>query len=221
MSYTWTPPLHEQYKVNVHIVTSSRQLNGNFNGIGIIIRDHRGRLVKAVSGTIKGLSNMATQLWAIHMGINQARLANCELLTVETDNYAPYHEVVRKDGRGDKNCLWIVEQIKKLLGYNPEWHNRFRIIPETSNRAANYLALVGLNNWTCMHLIFEPFGRLQEKMDLDMGFGPPIPQLQLLPIPRDALGYVQGFAPSGQVFPANRILSVPDFQSENGSGDAA
>lgn len=40
---------------------------------------------------------------------------NCEFVTFETNNFNPYFEVNRKDGRGDEACLWIVEQIKKLL----------------------------------------------------------------------------------------------------------
>lgn len=173
--YTWKAPLRNTYKVNVHVLHTSRQYNGNNNGIGIIIRDYRGRLIRALTGTMRGLSPLATQLWAIHLGLNQARITNCELVHLETDNFNPFLEVTRLDGRGDRTCLWIVEQIKKLLGYNPEWDNIVNYIPETSNRTAHYLAVVGLNNWSSMHFVLAPFGRLQEKMDLDMGFGPPIP----------------------------------------------
>lgn len=62
-------------------------------------------------------------------------------------------------------------------------------------RSAHNLAAAGLNNWNVMHFFSEPFGRLQEKMDLDMGFGPPILQLQISPILIDAQGHVRGFAP--------------------------
>lgn len=45
-----------------------------------------------------------------------------------------------------------------------------------------------------MHYVLEPFGCLQEKMGLDMGFGRPNPQLQVTPIPIDHQGMVLGFA---------------------------
>lgn len=62
-------------------------------------------------------------------------------------------------------------------------------------RSAHNLAAAGFNNWNAMHFFSEPFGRLQEKMDLDMGFGPPILQLQISPILIDAQGHVRGFSP--------------------------
>lgn len=193
--YTWTPPLRKHYKVNVHILHTSMQFNENSNGVGIVIRVHSGCMIRGLTGTIRGLSTMATQLWALHMGLNHARLANCEFVVLETNNFNPYFEVKMKDGRANKACLSIVEQIKKLLNYNQEWENNFTYVAESSNRAAHYLVAVGLNNWDSMHLVLEPFGRLQEKLDLDMGFGPPIVQLQVSPISLDAHGYVLGFFP--------------------------
>lgn len=214
--YTWTTPSRGQFKVNVHVIHTSRQFNGNTNGVGIVIRDHRGRMIRALIGTMRGLSTLATQLWAIHMGLNQARLANCEIVSLEMDNFNPFFEVNRLDGRGDRTCLWIVEQIKKLLGYNPEWENVVKYVSESSNRAARYLAAVGLNNWETMHYTLEPFGRLQEKLNLDMGFGPSIPQLQVSPIPPDAYGFVLGFAPTEAIAAQQDQDEAPDFQSVNG-----
>lgn len=216
--YTWQAPLRGQYKVNVHVLHTSRQFNGNNNGVGIIIRDHRGRMVKALIGTMRGLSPLATQLWALHMGLNQARLANCEVVMLETDNFNPYFEITRKDGRGDRTCSWIVEQINKLLSHNPEWANVVKYVADSANRVAHYLAVVGLNTWDAMYTTTVPFGRLQEKLDLDMGFGPPIPQLLVAPIPTDAQGQVLGFNPAGDA--QERVQeAAPDQISVNG-GDA-
>lgn len=184
----------------------------------MIIRDHRGCLVRAFTGTMRGLSPMAAQLWAIHLGLNQARLANCGILTLETDNFNPYFEIKRKDGKGDRACYWIVEQIKKLLGFNPEWKNKLHFVAETAN---HYLAAVGPNNWAAMHLVLKPFGRFQEKLDLDMGFGPPISQLQITAIPTDANGNVRGFTPSEEIVVFRGTVEVQDFQSDNGVGAAA
>lgn len=63
----------------------------------------------------------------------------------------------------------MVEQIKKLLCYNPEWENK---IADSGNRIGLYLAAIELNNWNSIHVVHEQFGRLQEKLDLGMGFSP-------------------------------------------------
>lgn len=68
----------------------------------------------------------------------------------------------------------------KLLVYHPEWENNFKYVADSSNRAAHYLAVVGLNNWSFMHYVLEPFGHLQEKLDLDISFRPPICGFKLL-----------------------------------------
>lgn len=165
---------------------------------------------------------MATQLWARHIGLNQVRLANCEIVTLQTDNFNPFFEVTRKDNRGDRACLWIIEQIKKLLGCYPEWENRIKYVAKSSNRAAHYLEAVGLNNWNTMHYFLEPFGCLQEKLDLDMGFGPPIFQRQVSPIPLDPHGFIAGFAPPNITLSAKQE-DASDNLSINGGhkGDSA
>ncbi|KAK1355907.1 hypothetical protein POM88_049163 [Heracleum sosnowskyi] len=45
--------------------------------------------------------SMATQLWALHMGLKHARNEQFELITLETDNHQVFYEVIRQDGRGD------------------------------------------------------------------------------------------------------------------------
>lgn len=145
--------------------------------------------------------------------LNQARLANYEILTLETDNFNPYFEIIRKNGKGDIACYWIVEQIKNLLVYNPDWENNIHFVAESANRSAHYLAAVGLNNWDAMHLVLKPIGRLQEKLDLDIGFGPPILT--------DANGYVRGFAPTEELVVYRGAVEAQDFQSDNGVGAAA
>lgn len=46
-------------------------------------------------------------------------------------------------------------------------------------------------------MVTEAFDRLQEKLNMDMGFGPPLPQLQLSPLPRDAHDNVLAVTPPG------------------------
>lgn len=53
-------------------------------------------------------------------------------------------------------------------------------------------------------------------MDLDMGFGPPIIQLQISLIPTDDLGHVRGFAPPEIVLLQQDPEEVTALQSVNG-----
>lgn len=154
--YTWIAPLRGSYKVNMHVIHTSKQSNKNINGVGIVVRDHRCRMVRGLTGTIRGLSTLVTQLWALHLGLNQTRLVNCELVTMKTNNFNPFFEVTRLDGREDSACLWIIEQINKLLGYNPKWENRIkyvdRIFQSCSTLHCSYgtkqLELYAFHNWT-------------------------------------------------------------------------
>lgn len=66
-----------------------------------------------------------------------------------------------------------------------------------------------------MHHFFEPFGRLEEKLNLDMGYGPPIIQLQVSPIPMDSQGHVIGFAPLVDA-PTIHNVAAQDLASDNG-----
>lgn len=42
-----------------------------------------------------------------------------------------------------------------------------------------------------MHCILQPFGRFQKKLDIDMVFGPPIPQLLVTPTPTDEQSFIR------------------------------
>lgn len=46
-----------------------------------------------------------------------------------------------------------------------------------------------------------------------MGFGPLIPHLMISPIPRDANGFVRGFAPAEDFILHQGAVEVQDFQS--------
>lgn len=111
--YTWKAPLRGQYKINVHVIHFARQYNGNSNGVGIIIRDHRGRLIKALTGSMRGISPLAVQLWVIHLGLNHARLSNYEIVLLETGNFNPFFEVTRQGGLSRSKNSWATTRSGK------------------------------------------------------------------------------------------------------------
>lgn len=64
MELSWDFPDEGFVKVNVHAFTLVEPLpNGNDSGIGIVIRDKSGAIVKMVSGTIQNLTVRANELY--------------------------------------------------------------------------------------------------------------------------------------------------------------
>lgn len=97
MYFTWTTPLRGSYKLDVHTISASRQSNGNYNSIGVVIRDHLRRSIKGLT-----ILCVAFPFWRPSSGPFTWEYM---LLTVETGNYAAYYEVTRKDVRGDRTRL--------------------------------------------------------------------------------------------------------------------
>lgn len=74
-------------KVNVHGHSRRNMLpNGNTTGIGVVIRDHRGTILKMYSGTIRNLTPRASELWSFIIGLRGAFFENEHLIILETDN---------------------------------------------------------------------------------------------------------------------------------------
>lgn len=63
MERGWTFPPTNFVKVNVHVVTLGERLpNGNDSGLGVVIRDHKGVILKMYSGSIRNPTKMGNEL---------------------------------------------------------------------------------------------------------------------------------------------------------------
>lgn len=60
--------------------------NGNNSGLGIVMRDHKGSIVLMVSGTIRGVTERANELWTMLIGLRCAFYENENKMQIETDN---------------------------------------------------------------------------------------------------------------------------------------
>ena len=73
MEKGWNFPKKGFIKVNVHAFTLDYQFpNGNDFGIGIVLRDQYGSIIKTISGTIHNLTVRANELWSILDGLRSA-----------------------------------------------------------------------------------------------------------------------------------------------------
>ncbi|KAL1811943.1 hypothetical protein ACET3Z_022008 [Daucus carota] len=87
MEKSWKFPAQGFIKVNVHAFTLDVALpNGNDSGIGIVLRDRKGTIIKMYYGTIRNLTMRANELWALLVGLKGAFIEQENMVELETDN---------------------------------------------------------------------------------------------------------------------------------------
>lgn len=75
MKRAWSFPVNGFIKINVHAYTLDHQLpNGNDSGMGIVLRDHIGAVIRMYTGTISNLTPRANELWPMLIGLQGAFL---------------------------------------------------------------------------------------------------------------------------------------------------
>ena len=97
----WQFPAQGWMKINVHSEFIQNAPEGqNRNGIGVVVRDSNGFLLRLTYGTIPGLTNLNSALWAVLIGMRRAFQDQYERVIIETDNIQAYHECkyYREDG---------------------------------------------------------------------------------------------------------------------------
>lgn len=73
--------------MNVDAFTFGHQLpNGNNLGMGIVIRDHRGTIIKMYSKKIRNLTPRAFELWSILNGIRGSFSEKANMIEFESDS---------------------------------------------------------------------------------------------------------------------------------------
>ncbi|KAK1357409.1 hypothetical protein POM88_050665 [Heracleum sosnowskyi] len=82
-------------------------------GSGVVIRDHRGAVVMMVSGTIRGLTDIGSELWTLLIGflaVDEAQ--NRDRLVVFHRSVVRAREIWRLDmGLGPLNaCFQVIEE---------------------------------------------------------------------------------------------------------------
>lgn len=86
----WRMPTHGAVKVNVHGFFSDVPLeNGNRSGIGVVIRNHRGRLLRLYGGTLGIEERRTNELYAMLQGLIRVYLDEYDVIELEKIMWEP------------------------------------------------------------------------------------------------------------------------------------
>lgn len=172
MERGWSFPPNNFVKVNVHAITLRDRLqNGNNSGIGVVIRDHRGAIIKMYSGSIQNRTKIGNKLWSFVIGLRGAFFEDENLVILETDNAEGVKEW--EDWRWflDPRHAGLIQQLEQRKR-DPNLTLEVRVVGESENRLARWLAFDGAMHRTRVVLFRRLFGRVKELWMLDLGLGP-------------------------------------------------
>ncbi|KAL1817929.1 hypothetical protein ACET3Z_020503 [Daucus carota] len=171
MEKSWKFPAEGFIKVNVHAFTRDVALpNGNDSGIGIVLRDRKGTIIKMYYGTIRNLTTRANELWALLVGLKGAFIEQENMVELETDNGEAVKEWEDWKWFIDQNHCKVIQQLEQRKS-DPNLTLVVRVVKESQNRLARYLAEAGALQNTRLVVMRRLFGRVKEIWSLDMGLG--------------------------------------------------
>lgn len=146
MNRVWLPPPQGFVKINIFMATAEAPLpNGNTNSIAIIIRYHNGFLVWGVMGPVRNLSEFQVQLWAIHLGMNEAYSRGYNNTLIETE-HSEYFGILRRQNYEEALREDLVDPIRAINACNPllpsdsEPICRVYVVGEEFNQVARFVA---------------------------------------------------------------------------------
>ena len=107
----------------MHSPLDNRLPNGNDSGIGIVIRDRKGTIIRMYSGTIRNLTRRANEFWALLVGLKGAFLENEECVELEFDNWEAIKEWDKYKWFHDPNHANMIQQLnqRKETLISPWW----------------------------------------------------------------------------------------------------
>lgn len=180
-------PAYRAVKINVNSFFTVIPLpNGNVSGIGIIIRDHRGRIIRILVGTLGIAEQRTNELYAMLQGLIRAYWEHLDIVEMETDNVGAFWELENARTHGvPAEHEYVIGQ---LIRRREDDNQVLTISPvdEDANALARYLARYGAENFDRMVILEHDVGSIQELWSADMGLGPvgdrfvPIPAVELL-----------------------------------------
>ncbi|KAK1377414.1 hypothetical protein POM88_024158 [Heracleum sosnowskyi] len=93
LAVRWRMPNWGAVKVYVHGYFSEEPFpNGNRSGIGVVIRDHRRRLLRLFAGSLGIENGRVNEHYAMFEGLIRAYLDKKDIVELETDNTEVYWE---------------------------------------------------------------------------------------------------------------------------------
>lgn len=172
MERSWSFPPTNYINVNTHVVSFRNRLpNGNDSGLGVVLRDHRGAILKMYSGAIRDMTKIGNELWSFVIGLKGAFFEDENLIILEIDNATGVKEWEDWKWFLDPNHAGLIQQLEQRKR-DPNLVLQVRVVSQSENRLARWLAYDGAHNRTRVVLYFRLFGRVKELWMLDMGLGP-------------------------------------------------
>ncbi|KAK1398519.1 hypothetical protein POM88_008382 [Heracleum sosnowskyi] len=90
---TWEMPMRGAVKINVHGFFSENQLeNGNRSGIGVVVRNNRGTILRMLGGSLGIDERGNNELYAFLEGLKRAYVEDYPEVILETDHVNTYWE---------------------------------------------------------------------------------------------------------------------------------
>ncbi|KAK1370198.1 hypothetical protein POM88_036294 [Heracleum sosnowskyi] len=172
MDIVWELPPQNFVKINVHAAYRADTLpNGNNSGIGVVIRNHEGNIIRMITGTIKGLTRENNQLWAMLKALQRVCIENLTHYILETDdrNMINIIDHYMEGGVGDQ--FELAHQIIHIIK-DQRFVSDFELVDSNRNILATYLARNGGETRDRLYVVTEPFGRVQEIQNFDLGLAP-------------------------------------------------
>lgn len=173
----WELPRSGFVKINVHSFFSDQRLpNGNISGIGVVARDHKGNILSMLAGSLGKERRRNNEFFAFMEGLKLAYARNYQKVTLESDHVNAYWQWKDSLQAGcHPDDEFIVRQLKTRRR-DKNIALEIRLVDPVDNELASYLAQHEAFQWKHMVIIKQPFGRVMEIWNQDMGLGPFGPQ---------------------------------------------
>lgn len=185
MELVWENPEEGFAKINIHFVEATAPLlNGNLNGLGVVVCNVAGAKLWGVTGPVRGMIELPPITWGARAGTLDALSLGFHRSHIDLDNKEAY------DTLRVQEFIFLPPDLEDAFGqFNTLFSNHFieditarqvSIMPETRNSTAIYMEIYGMNNLSA--LVQDPgvFANLQYILDRDMGMILPSPEFDLM-----------------------------------------
>lgn len=168
----WEMPRKGVVKVNVHGHFEGQRLqNGNISGVGVVVRDSRGKIIRMLAGSLGIENQRSNELHAFMEGLKLIFDDDYPKAILETDHVAAYWEWKdSRDAGATPTNAFIIQQLNTRKA-DRNFNLEICLTDASDNTLVAYLAQHGATNWKQMVVIEKSFGRLFELWSLDMGLG--------------------------------------------------
>lgn len=169
----WEFPPRGWVKINVHSDFISNVAEGqNRNGIGVVVRDDGGHLLRLTYGTIPGLTNLNSGLWAVLIGMRRAFQDQYTRVIIETDNIQAYRECkyYTEEGITPHTRQTFRFILSRLKDHNIQYD--INLVNPQRNSVARHLATLGRQNLHDLQTFNRPVENIQDFLNMDLGLGP-------------------------------------------------